>query len=256
MFPILVLFIHELSIKLKKEQLFTFSRKRIIIAISLSLMLGVIMGVFMLMMFPNINSEPPKQIAINNNDSEKEENVQDLINDEAESISAYVLQGGMFSNIENVEKWLNTFKENKAHPFVWEKDGDYFLFVGLSNNEEQAKSKTKTAGLDSFDIFVKEWKVESVAITALQEEIDWLESFREYWDLTIEDYTYLTEWGTLLETAKEYPIIGPYSALMNEKLEAIHTEHEFEVDYFLLYVWEQYERLLNDLKDGNNNLKE
>src|SRR5699024_11301385 len=105
-------------------------------------MLGVIMGVFMLMMFPNINSEPPKQIAINNNDSEKEEKVQDLINDEAESISAYVLQGGMFSNIEKVEKWHNTFKGNKAHPFVWEQEGDYFLFGGHSNNEEHTKSTT------------------------------------------------------------------------------------------------------------------
>lgn len=229
-----------------------FHRKKIVVSILSALLLGLFMGLFMLFLFPNIGGEEQKQIptmGIQDEDDKEQDPKGHLINYKVDSLTAYVLQGGMFSNYDNAEHWLNSFKNIHLHPVLWERDSYFYLFVGLAPGKEEAEDKKKSIPEKGIDIYVKDWNVEGIDVLVFKDEQEWLESFQKKWLHTLEDHNEFSSWDILLEKASALEDIKSSSQQMDKLFEQYDYSIEAEADYLLLETWKVFEELIKFLKD-------
>src|SRR5690625_1250445 len=88
--------------KIKHHQQF----KKIVFAISSSLIIGLVFGLITLKM---LKQEDPEQANILNSSASKQEEQSEENITQFDSIGVYVIQGGVFSEKENASQWAETF---------------------------------------------------------------------------------------------------------------------------------------------------
>lgn len=264
MFPLKTLPTIHLSSRLKRnncyidlkvhpsENLLMIKRKKIVTSILSALLLGLFMGLFMLYLFPNIGGEDPKQIptmGVQDEEDKGQDSNDNLINYKVDTLTAYVLQGGMFSNYDNAEQWLNTFKNINLHPVLWERDSYFYLFVGLAPGKEEAEDKKRVIPEEGVDIYVKDWNVDGIDVLVFKDEQEWLESFQKKWLHTLEDHKEFSSWDILLDKASALEDIKSSSQQMDKLFDQYDYSIEAEADYLLLETWKEFEELIKILKD-------
>ncbi|UJL44971.1 SPOR domain-containing protein [Virgibacillus sp. NKC19-16] len=229
--------------------------KPIILTTISAIAIGSILGVIMLRMFVGIDSD----LAENNNlpaatidNSEEENNNAENTAPAIEQMNAYVLQGGVFSDQANAEEWVSRYEQAGLSSFIWEREEQYFLLVGLAKTEGLAEQLANQLKEYQFDIYVKEWNTERGGAEFTDNEHDWLQSFHKNWQDTLnalendEGFT-ADNWEALIENHPEDSenLAGLIESLLNYQ-ESIQAQAEgFEAQQILLHLWQQYSNVTN-----------
>lgn len=233
--------------------------KPMMIAIFSAILVGSILGFFMLNMFTNlgedIESHSQEPTNVHANPVDKADHTVSAAT--LEGMRAFVLQGGVFSKAENADEWALKFQQATIPTVVFEKDQQHYLFVGIASTENEAKKLAKTVTDQQFEVYVKEWKSEDVELELTAEEQHWLESFQKQWKDTLQ----------LIHTGEEVSLEGWDDLVNSHPLEServlqlvdnIHTfydkdsdEHShFEWQAMLLSTWKIYENMINQEDDS------
>lgn len=241
----------------KKGNVRTF--RPIIVAIVCALVIGTGLGVIMLNMITNINDQvshgsvqniPP--VANDNTEREQTEETKKQHTTVAlESISAHVLQGGVFTEQENAEASAKLFDHAGFPTSIWNRDDNYYLFVGLAKTKEQAQEIGSEMTDDTLEIFVKEWTTKQTELSLTDEEQSWIQSFVKVWNESLDG---------LSEPQEEFPIenwqaladkfpddttsLTNLGALVNDVIDQDNKEISiFSRQHMLLMMWKQYDAL-------------
>lgn len=216
--------------------------------------IGSVLGVIMLRMFVGIDSD----LAENNDlpaatvDTEDEDSSAENTTSVIEQMNAYVLQGGVFSNETNAEEWVSKYEEAGFPSYIWEREEQYFLLVGLASTKEQAEQFANSLKEYEFDIYVKEWTTEEGGADFTDKEVDWLQSFHENWQnalqsLENDEAITVDNWEALI---KNYPEETENLAALKETLSSYQesmqaTVEGFGAQHILLHLWQQYSNVIN-----------
>ncbi|MBP1968803.1 stage II sporulation protein B [Virgibacillus natechei] len=231
--------------------------KPVMLAISSAVVIGSILGIIMLRMFVGIESDiaqgnnnlPVAGVDNEDNGNNTEAGLSTFSNG---SIDAYVLQGGVFSEMENADEWVENYDQAGLHSLIWEVNDQYFLLVGLANTDDQAKQfANDITAEEGFEVFGKEWNTAEREVELIEEEAEWLQAFEENWhealgSLENEEIFIVDEWEGLVEN---YPEETDRLASLNESISSFLDEMEqaegSKAQNILLNMWYQYDRVIN-----------
>lgn len=242
-----VQFIQTKKIKNKRRRI-----KPIIIAVVSAMAIGLIFGVILLNMMTSFNdsTEVNQSSPVFSND-ENIDKTPDTTQYTLESMKAYVVQGGVFSLKENADKHASLLEKNGINPVLWKRDNQYFLFAGVTNNEEQAKKITDSLNTGDSALYVKTWEVGELNVNLSEEEFNWLQLFQQSWVESLQQTTNgqplpKNDWEKL---EKESPSSQTLQPLINQINQMVKQENVFsntdEAQHQLLILWNQYEQLQN-----------
>lgn len=237
--------------------------KPLLIAIFSALTIGALLGFIMLVMFKGVGDQPPSQSAVTNN-SEENENNNDDQNEEMEQggddlvnvqdVQAYVLQSGVFSEMENAKEWKKPYQDAGQPTVIWERDGEYYLFAGISATRQQGKDDAEELSKSDLDIFVKEWNIKASKVNVTEDESDWIHSFQTLWEETLQSVSedngmLVDQWKQFIdqESSQSENILSFQSELKQLLPEENLQEDRFQQQQFLLKIWYEFEQLLNEI---------
>lgn len=235
------------------------SRGKILSAIGLSLLLGTLMGMSLLFLFPKIGQDP-QTVGMgteqeNNQTENHDENNEHNTNEETAAtiehtfgrLSAFVLQGGIFSDIENAKLWAENFKQHNLYPYIWKRDEYYYLFASIAKDKDSADKIKEQVDDEQLEIYVKEWEATSATITASKEEIEWLQAYYDLWVSSLTEEFAVNAWEDLLRKGKEIEKLQDFCEQIILELDKLDTKINNQKNYILLYLWNQYEIYLQNL---------
>ncbi|MEC5422039.1 hypothetical protein QGM71_00850 [Virgibacillus sp. C22-A2] len=237
-----------------KQQKYTFL-KPVIFAVLSAIIIGTILGVIMLRMFVTMGEDSPAtgetitpiMDTEEENTNDENEAVSETISENHESISAFVLQAGVFSEESNANEWASDYYRAGLPGVIWERDNQYFLLVGLTNSKEQAMQLAADLEKDGFETFIKEWKTNGSEIELTNTEHAWLHDFHEHWYMyfnSLNEQTVLSgnEWKDLITA---YPEASEKLSTISQEIIRLQKEMDesdkVETQNILLELWKQYE---------------
>ncbi|RDW19317.1 hypothetical protein CWR48_09760 [Oceanobacillus arenosus] len=156
------------------------SIRKLLIAIGSAIIIGSVLSFVMFQIFVNVDGNQGAQSSLATTPSLNQSETQNIHTSahSLTSLKAFVLQAGVFSNKTNADEWVNTFADAGLDTIVWEKDSQYFLFLGVAATKEQAK--TVAAALTTeFDIFIKEWSTAEGEVELTDAEYQFIQQFTE-----------------------------------------------------------------------------
>ncbi|WP_047981700.1 SPOR domain-containing protein [Ornithinibacillus contaminans] len=232
--------------------------KPIIIAIISAIMIGSIMGIMMLKLMVNFDNNTSSNAMIipangerdtaNENGESQPESSTNAFS--LEAMSAFVLQGGVFSDSVNAESESAKFTDAGYTPIIWEKDNQFFLLVGVASTKEAVLHIASELQELGIDVYAKEWRVEQGEVDISKEEFDWLTSFQQLWTESLSSShveSLEADWKQLLERApsdsdKLATLITNLDGLQADLMEA--QEQDFQ--HIWLAMWKEYEAYLQE----------
>ncbi|MEN1970485.1 hypothetical protein WMZ97_20715 [Lentibacillus sp. N15] len=225
--------------------------KPILVAILSAVVVGGLLGFIMLNMFNGIgyqtNGESGQQnLAGTGSESDASKTTAQGSSMTLPSLSAFVLQGGVFSTQDNAKQWVETFQQAEHPAAIWEREGQFTLLAGLAETEEQAKALA--ADFTDEDIYIKEWSTEEADIEGTDQEQKWLQAFVDRWNdsvhlLSSENELDTEAWQKLMN---DFPKQASHLAAFQKQLAASFkemTDGNNAEQTFLLEQWQQYEKL-------------
>lgn len=168
--------------------------KPVMLAVISALVIGSFFGVILLRMFVtmdgtselSMNTNPAAVItdepAEDNNEAASE---QDSHSVELAPISAFVLQAGIFSEVENAEAAAVNYEKADIPAMIWERDDQFFLFAGIANSAENAAQTADELQTEDLELYSKEWKTTAGEVSLTASEETWLNSYLEWWELAL-----------------------------------------------------------------------
>lgn len=234
----------------------TSKLKTIFMVIASALLIGSMLGFMMIKMITNFDSDLDNQAIVastdlNNNENtvDKEPNLKML---EMKQITGFVLQVGMFSEIENAKKWESSFKDAGFKSLIWQRANNYYLLAGISPTKDQAQVIATQIKESGFDVYVKEWNTDKLEKEVTPEEEDWMNAYLSSWDETLqsisdEDVQVADLWKNLIS---DYPndskdIMELVNIINNHTVKELDNINEQSRQYFLLDLWYHYETLFD-----------
>lgn len=226
--------------------------KPIIIAIVSAVVIGSIMGFVMLKIIVNFDNDlngTPAVLVPSEEEGKKNDggatNNADKGAYSLGAMSAFVLQGGVFSSVENAEAESAKFIENGYTPVVWEKDGQFFLLVNLGSTKEDLQSDTTSLMNNGIEAYAKEWQLAERKVEVTREEYEWLTSFQDNWNNSLEKGALdENKWNNLIEQAPtDSTLLADFITLLKDQLSAISTKDHKQI---LLAIWHSYDSALNN----------
>lgn len=241
----------------RKGHIRTF--KPFIIATISALVIGTSLGIMMLNMITNVNHHvnqtPSQTIAplpeedVNKDGDEKIGNEQ-ISSVSLDAISAYVLQGGVFSERENAETSAKVFGDAGFPTSIWSRENNYYLIVGIANTKEKAQEIGIELDQHDLETFVKEWHTKEMDLQLSEEEHTWLTSFVNVWNNSLDSVDNLEEFSldTWKELANNFPSNTSVLAHIGQQLNEMNQEDitsSYDMQHVLLLMWRSYEELDN-----------
>ncbi|WP_010099008.1 hypothetical protein [Ornithinibacillus scapharcae] len=226
--------------------------KPIIIAIVSAVTIGSIMGFVMLKIIVNFDNDlngTPAVLVPTDGEKKKDNGAAtDNANKGTyilESMSAFVLQGGVFSSLENAEAESSKFIENGYNPVIWEKDSQFFLLVHLGLTKEDLQDDTSTLMTNGIEAYAKEWQIVEKEVEVSKEEYEWLASFQDNWNISLgEGKVDKTKWNNLLEQApSNSTILTNLTTSVKDQLDALDTRDHNQI---LLALWQSFHNTLSN----------
>lgn len=229
--------------------------KPILIAVISAIVIGSLLGLFMLNMFKGIDHEPSATGSVitdhadnerTNNNDHQNENI-DVTIDE---IKAFVLQAGVFKEIANAEQYEKVYEEAGLPSIIWKRENQFYLFVGISGTREKGKALQAHYENLEVDLFVKEWISLDGKIELEQNEERWIKSFLALWNETLEslskeDNVSFDQWESLLVDGDELDMFQDMSSNLKELLKQDSFESDLtKQQQFLLSSWNYLEQII------------
>lgn len=228
--------------------------KPMIIAVFSAILVGSILGFFMLNMFTNLEGEAEsheqKPTNVHANPVDQVDN--ELSSASLQGMSAFVLQGGVFSKAENAKEWALKFQQATLPTVIFEKDQQHYLFVGIANTEGEAKKLATTLAEQQFEVYVKEWKTEEIQIELTEEEQHWVKSFQKQWQDTLQsiytgDDVSLEGWNDLVNS---HPLQSEIALQLVDEIHMFYDEDSGKISHIewqemLLSTWKMYNEIFS-----------
>lgn len=221
--------------------------KPILIAIISAIGIATVLGFIMIRMFAGIDTNIPGNASnnlpvIENNETEAAETNAVAL----ETLTAYVIQAGVFSEKVNAESWAEKYHNTGLPTMIWQRENQFFLLIGLANSKEQAKDIVGDLKEYSFDMFVKEWSTEKNEVELTQAEQGWFQSFQEQWNTAL---TSLSKQEALVPSNWEK--LNANSPKKSERVSSMVEESSnmkqadgMEAQVQLLNLWNKYEKAI------------
>lgn len=213
-----------------------------------AVLIGLFLGVIMLNIFTNKENHASTD---NNQHMIGHQDTDDIDQTETnpttlKQMNAYVLQLGVFSEIENANDWSKIYQKAGFSSIHFLRDNQYFLFAGIAESEEKAKELATILLKDEIEVYVKEWITNEIEIGLTGEESQWFTSFQEQWQTSLKSLEKqegfpLGGWNQLIES---YPVKSEKVTQLVEVIELLSendTGNKFELQNQLLNIWKVYE---------------
>lgn len=225
--------------------------KPVVISISAAIFIGSILGFIMLNMFGNINDlssnentpEAMNAVAADENTDKDGKNPDNVM----KGLTAYVLQGGVFSEKANAEQWVESFKQAGIPAMIWEREEQYYLLAGMADTEDQGKKAAISIKEQNMDVFIKEWRTSATEASLNKEEAAWLSAFEKQWKNALKSVSeqegiLVSEWEKLIKDQPENSEVLPdFIEEITSLLAEMKKADEKKEQYILLNIWQQYE---------------
>ncbi|WP_026906336.1 SPOR domain-containing protein [Paucisalibacillus globulus] len=227
--------------------------KPIIIAIISAITIGSIMGFVMLKIIVNfdndLNATPAYLVPGQNeeNDNKEKGSAGESTSNgslfQISAMSAFVLQGGVFSSVANAEAESAKFIEQGYSPVIWEKDSQYFLLISSGISKEDLQEDTDALMDHGIDAYAKEWTVGEKEIKLTEKEYNWFSSFQDNWNMALgKDNIEIETWkGLVGEAPKGSEAFNSFVANITEQINSVNDKNSGQV---LLSMWELYDSFL------------
>ncbi|ASN05099.1 hypothetical protein [Virgibacillus necropolis] len=232
--------------------------KHIFLAAISAILLGVGLGVFMLNMFTNIDTNTVggvfnQQTETTNGDasnSGEEAIASDLSTYTLKGLQAFVLQAGLFSEESNVTVVQEKYDTAGFPTMVWKRDDNYYLFANVAETKDQTDSKKAKYTELNLETYAKKWTTSEVEIELTETEYKWLQDFHNIWNMSLKNVSKnqsisSTEWN---EWIKSYPENVKNTSEFFEKVKSLQTNideaSETSSPILLLKLWNHYENFV------------
>lgn len=207
------------------------SFKPLVVAVISAIMIGSLLGFFMLRLFVGVEGEmvggaadaDQSQNAMGVADDNSSSSVAESTSVPLESLQAHVLQAGIFSEEANAVEWADGYIAEGIPMMIWEQDNQYFLLAGIAATKEQAKQIADSLqAKGSVDIYVKEWSTSSGEVELTAEEQEWMSEFQDVWQTSLANWSEqqnlsMETWNELTDTAPESTeTLAPLLTSINE----------------------------------------
>jgi stage II sporulation protein B len=224
--------------------------KPVILAVISALVIGSIFGFIMLRMFvtmdasPDLGSNPNPAAAITDDAEERTDNTSDQNTQTAEfeSVTAHVLQAGIYSEEENAAAAAENYEKANIPAMIWERDGQYFVFAGVAGSAEQAASVASELETEELELYSKEWSTPQFELSLSQSEAEWLNSFLTWWNQALTSPSSQETEEQLKQLTEKFPNNSNQLVPLYEKLGGINKGNKIS-DKNLLELWHLYEAL-------------
>ncbi len=217
-----------------------------------AILIGLFFGVMMLNMFTQkegqVSTNDHHSAAIHDNTDDVDKPEDKLMT--LQQMNAYVLQLGVFSEIDNVNAWSEIYQQQGFPTTHFFRDHQYFLFIGIAETKEKAKEFAATLMENDIEVYVKEWTTNKVEIELTEEESNWVQLFQEQWQATLSSLSkqegiLLNDWKELIEI---YPQNSDKITLLVEEIQPIfenevEKKNDFTLQNDLLNIWKIYEEI-------------
>lgn len=226
------------------------SFKPLIIAIFSALLIGTVMGIFMLNMFVDIDNSLAQQnngLSMSASDTEDDSNEKEDKNTtgtvgEVESISAFVLQAGVFGGEENAREIVDSFNQAGFSAMIWPKDSQYYVFAGIANSESEAEQLAKEFTAQDLEVYVKGWSTDTFQINMGKSNANWLQQFQKQWNSSVDTLStkkglQKSDWEDLIAASpeKETAVLG-FAKQVDNELTSLSGDY-WEENVVMLRLW-------------------
>ena len=157
---------------------------------------------------------------------------------------AYVLQGGVFTEKHNAEKWSKRYQQKGLPALVWKQDNNYYLFAGIAHSEAEAIERAKAIKAKDLDVYVKEWTAPIAKGPFKPGEKSWLDKFQRTWSLSLQGTVNgkaisKKEWVILQEQVPKGTMSEKLATGISKNLQQLSSPKERNVQQALLSVWKE-----------------
>ncbi|WP_102026877.1 hypothetical protein [Salirhabdus sp. Marseille-P4669] len=172
-----------------------------------AILVGIVLGIIMLNLLSGVDADDEAEQAsgtanvketntegdtnpVGGTDGEKE-NPTNLIPVEFDGITAQVVQVGLYSSLESAENGNAPFVEANIDPVIWEKDNQFFVFIGLGFTKEQAdqiETSIKDTIAEADGAFDKTWIVKPAKKETTEAEGKWIKEGMTLWQEAVTGY--------------------------------------------------------------------
>ncbi|MGP4108420.1 SPOR domain-containing protein [Virgibacillus sp. L01] len=244
----------------QKSRFSTF--KPIILASVSAIIIGSVLGFFMLNMFVDIDKGLNQQnytvpAAVDDEETSKEGSEKESASDEVtsstpiESVNAFVLQAGKFEGEANANEMKSKFNQAGFSAMIWVKEDYYYVLAGIANSKDQANQLAKEFNDHQLEVFVKNWNTESGDMKLTNDEVGWLKSYNKQWSESLSSLNKnekLSEdgWASIVNTIpNDSENIGEFTAFLKKEISDLVQANKWQEQRMLLNLWYQLNLLVN-----------
>lgn len=240
---------NEVPFKKGKKQN-TKNYKQIFIAGISAIVLGVGLGLFMLNMFTNIDTDtinPLTKTSGQPSDSSSGAATTEASTYKLESLEAFVLQAGLFNDETNLSKVQEKFEQAGLVTMVWKSDNQFYLFANIAGTKDQADSKKTSYQEMDLETYAKKWQTSETEVNITKGEYEWLQRFNSLWNQSLQNVSnnkalITDDWNKWIEA---YPTGGEKTAPFYEKVKSLQSDikdaNETTSPNILLKLWNAFD---------------
>ena len=144
------------------------------LAIFFAVLLGTIFGLMLLKIVPAEKVVENEQPAINQEVQKQSEQETSqgsgTLEGKRQALSLAVIQEGIYSSKEGAENIKKNLNDQGIPAEVFAANGQFAIFVGVSNHVEEAKVIGNTLKSSGIDTYAKQWSIEEKNLSKLNEE--------------------------------------------------------------------------------------
>ncbi|WP_167751323.1 SPOR domain-containing protein [Lentibacillus salicampi] len=234
--------------------------KPFLVATISAIVIGSVLGFFMLNMFVDINADinqengSPISAAAGDedNDAGGEGNQAEADGGTAitaEAVDAFVLQAGKFGEKANADEMAATVQQAGFAAMVWEKGEFFFVLSGIAGSEQQASQLANAFADEGLDVYVKAWQTEANEFNLPDDEKAWLQDYQKQWHEAVEtisngDSLSKKAWSDVVNAIPEKTeSLTDLTNVLTEQYQQMGEADQWQDQVILLHLWEQYHQL-------------
>ncbi|MCR1833965.1 SPOR domain-containing protein [Oceanobacillus caeni] len=227
--------------------------KSILTAVVSAILIGGILSVIMFQVLIDVkdginnqdsSSVPSATQADNDKEKTNEDNsanTAETSNFTLESLHGFVLQAGVFSEKKNAENWAKNFSNSGLPVMIWNRDGQYFLLLGIAETKAQAESIVSQLD-DKHDLYIKEWETKQGNVGLTKDEQEWLLAFQQKWEDNVKQSYNISK-----DNWAELPKVNSSDKLepLVNRIEQLKSDSGLKGQKYLLDLMFEYEKVIN-----------
>lgn len=231
--------------------------KHVIFASFSAIIIGVLLGVTLLTLLPNLNGEEvtiaEQQEVSSERNEKKETSTVENSSAEIEEMKGIVLQAGVFQKKESAEELIFTIEQLGFPAFLWEQEGQYLLFCGVTETKERANQLAAELEESGIEIYVKDWSTREFSMNLTEEENHWINDVQQLWRESLQKHEqkealHLATWKRLSESRllDESPL-SSIQNFISQEIPQESSEMSFDQEQMLLLkTWKKIAEIITE----------